>query len=100
MSSHGSLSELLSKPLWALTIYPFYREVIIEVDYTQQQNLISEPLRNTETFGLKFSGKAYSKRENEQRALHFKLQFRCVFLIKRDAFLVLIHLANSAWSAS
>lgn len=73
VSSRGSLSELLSKPLWARTIYPFYREVIIEVDYTQQQNLISQPLRNTETFGLKFSGKACSKHENEQRALHFKL---------------------------
>lgn len=73
VSSCGSLSELLSKPLWGQTIYPFYREVIIEVDYTQQQNLISQPLRNTETFGLKFSGKACSKHENEQRALHFKL---------------------------
>lgn len=72
MSSHGSLSELLSKPLWAATIYPFYREVIIEVDYTQQQNLISKPLRNAETLGLKFSGKAYSKQENEQRALTFQ----------------------------
>lgn len=46
VSSRGSLTELLSKPLWAQTIYPFYREVIIEVDYTRQQNLISKPLRN------------------------------------------------------
>lgn len=46
VSSRGSLTELLSKPLWAQTIYPLYREVIIEVDYTRQQNLISKPLRN------------------------------------------------------
>lgn len=46
VSRHGSLTELLSKPLWAQTIYSFYREVIMEVDYTQQQNLISKPLRS------------------------------------------------------
>lgn len=73
MGSHGSLSEVLSKPLWAATICPFYREVIIEVDYTQQQNLISKPLRSAETLRLKFLGKAYSKQEKEQRARRFKL---------------------------
>lgn len=69
VSSQGSLSELLSKPLWAATTQPFYREVIMEVDYTQQQNLISKPLRNAETLGLKFSVKPIPNRKRNS-ALH------------------------------
>lgn len=82
VSSRGSLSELLSKALRAAAIQPCYREVITEVDYTQQQNLISKPLRNAETLGLEFWAKAFSKQENQRGALRFELQLRCVFLIK------------------
>lgn len=78
----AALSELLCKPHVGSDYLYLYWDVVTEVDYTQQQNLISKPLRNAETFGLKFPGKAYSKHENDQRALHFQLQLRCVFLIK------------------
>lgn len=76
-----SVRVTLQTPVGSDYLY-LYWDVITEVDYIQQQNLISKPLRNAETFGLKFPGKAYSKHENDQRALHFKLQLRCVFLIK------------------
>lgn len=90
VSSHDSLTELLSKPLWAQTIYPFYSKVIIEVDYTQQQNLISKPLRNAGCkVWIKHLGQSLFQTQKVhlhsiEDAVHI-LKFasgRCVFLIK------------------